>query len=89
MTEKQRKVTLPAEEARTMLVELMHEGYDTLCSENSDGRLTITWPASTEVGKQLESTKPKTRKLTKKEKREYDGLTEGVEQLSLSDFISY
>jgi hypothetical protein len=50
----QKSKTLPAEEARTLLVELMHEGYDTICSEiDKDGNLTVIWPASKIVGKQL------------------------------------
>lgn len=54
----QKSKTLPAEQARTLLVELMHEGYDTICSEiDKDGNLTVTWPASRIVGKQLPDTK--------------------------------
>ena len=50
----QKTKTLPVEEARTLLVELMHKGYDTYCSEkDSDEKLTIIWPASTNIGKQL------------------------------------
>lgn len=54
----QKSKTLPAEQARTLLVELMHEGYDTICSElDKDGNLTVVWPASRIVGKQLPDTK--------------------------------
>ena len=51
--EKQNSKTLPKEEARSLLVEFMHQGYDTFCSEEKNGRLTVIWPASTNVGKQL------------------------------------
>ena len=45
---------LPAKEARSLLVELMHEGYDTICSPiDENGMLTVTWPASETIGKQL------------------------------------
>ncbi len=51
---RQQVLVLPEDKARTKLVELMHEGFDTYCSEiDSDGDLTIVWPASTNVGKQL------------------------------------
>ena len=50
----QNKKTLPGKEARTLLVELMHEGYDCFCSEaDENGNLTVIWPASLEIGKQL------------------------------------
>lgn len=52
-TGKQKEVTLPLEEARSLLVELMHQGYDTVCSKEENGKMTVTWPASLNVGKQL------------------------------------
>lgn len=52
--DKQNMKILPAEEARTLLTELMHQGFDCFCSElDSDGNLTVIWPASLEIGKQL------------------------------------
>ena len=46
METSQQKRTLPKEEARTLLVELMHQGIDTFCSElDKDGNLTVIWPA--------------------------------------------
>ncbi len=48
------QITLPQDEGRTLLVELMHQGFDTYCSEvDASGNLTITWPASLATGKQL------------------------------------
>ncbi len=88
--------TLPAKEAETLLVELMHAGYDTFCSErDSAGNLTIIWPASLTVGKQLSKSnkdKPKEkrnapRKLSTEEKKEYNKLTEKAVQLTLDQFI--
>ena len=53
--EKQKKVILPRDKARVLLTDLMHEGYDTFCSEaDTDGNLTVIWPASITTGKQLE-----------------------------------
>lgn len=52
-SERQKTKTLPLEEARSLLVELMHQGYDTVCSCDKDGMMTVTWPASVNVGKQL------------------------------------
>lgn len=46
--------TLPRKEAHSLLVELMHQGYDTICSPlDENGMLTVTWPASTNIGKQI------------------------------------
>ena len=50
----QKTVTLPKEEARSLLVELMHKGFDATSSPvDKDGNITVTWPASTNIGKQL------------------------------------
>ena len=55
---KQMTKTLPIKEARSLLVELMHEGFDTFCSEADDkGNLTVIWPASLNIGKQLKNIK--------------------------------
>lgn len=52
--QKQKSRTCSKEEARSLLTELMHKGFDTICSaEDKDGNLTVTWPASTKTGKQL------------------------------------
>ncbi len=54
-SKKQKQITLPKEEARSFLVELMHKGYDSICSEaDESGNMMITWPASTKAGKQLD-----------------------------------
>ena len=53
MDKMQKTETLPVEKARTLLVELMHGSFDTVCSEAQNGYLTVTWPASLNVGKQL------------------------------------
>ncbi len=86
--------TLPAKEAQTLLVELMHQGYDTFCSEKDiAGNLTVIWPASINIGKQLPQNKaqkvkrPLQRKLSKEEEKEYDELAEGAVQLTLDQFI--
>lgn len=90
--EKQKTETLPAEKARTLLVDLMHEGYDTCCSKiNDDGTLTVVWPASTNIGKQLkkENSVPKKsrRTLTKVEKKEYNSLANSARQMTIEDFL--
>ena len=90
--DKQQKKTLPAKEAHTLLVDLMHEGYDTYCSEiDSEGNLTVIWPASTNVGKQFKKEAPGPKKsrrtLTKAEKKEYNSLASSARQMTISDFI--
>ena len=87
--------TLPAKEAQTLLVELMHEGYDTYCSEKDiSGNLTVIWPASINIGKQLSTKyaqkdkKPTQRKLSKEEKKEYNELVESAVQLTLDQFMT-
>ncbi len=52
--DKQKMVRLPSDKAHTLMVDIMHQGYDYICSEkDSDGTLTVIWPASTTIGKQL------------------------------------
>ena len=90
--EKQQKKTLPAKEAHTLLVDLMHEGYDTYCSEiDTDGKLTVIWPASTNIGKQLKKETPSPKKsrrtLTKAEKKEYNSLANSARQMTIDDFL--
>ena len=54
MRNEQKSVTLPKEKAHNLLTELMHESFDTACcAVDENGNLTITWPASTSIGKQL------------------------------------
>lgn len=54
MQELQITKTLPREEAHHLLTELMHDSFDVMCSPlDNDGNLTITWPASLSIGKQL------------------------------------
>ena len=46
MITEQQKCTLPKEEARSLLTDLMHHGIDTFCSElDEHGNLTVIWPA--------------------------------------------
>ena len=52
-SKRQKTCTLKREEAHTLMVELTHKGYDYACSELKEDMLTVTWPASTEIGKQL------------------------------------
>ncbi len=50
----QQKRTLPKKEARTLMTELMHQGFDVFCSEvDRYGNMTVIWPASTLVGRQI------------------------------------
>ena len=51
---RQETKTLPAIEARALLNELERKGFDTICSpKDENGNLTVTWPASLYIGKQL------------------------------------